>query len=62
MNNHRYRARYNIQGEIHEFWGWYPNDVVASQKLHRKLNKKVGRMVFLSGIDHQVHRVDPVHK
>ncbi len=57
---HRYRARYNIQGEVHELWGWYPNEVVAACKLKRKLETKVGRVVFLEGIDHRVHRVDPV--
>jgi len=57
-DRYRYRACYNIQGEIHELWGWYPNDVVAGQKLKRKLETKMGRKVFLDGIDHQVHRVD----
>ena len=57
---HRYRARYNIQGEVHELWGWYLNEGEARHKLHRKLNIKIGRTVFLyDSIDHQVHRVDP---
>ena len=54
----RYRGRYNIKGEIHELWGWYPNDLEAGRKLHRKLNKEMGRVIFLDGIDHQVVRVD----
>ena len=61
MITHRYRARYNIQGEIHELWGWYINETTARHKLKRKLEKKMGRIVFLDSIDHQVHRVDPVH-
>ena len=55
---HRYRARYNIQGEIHELWGWYADEGEARHKLHRKLNQKCGRIVFLSGVDHEVCRVD----
>ncbi len=62
MTQHRYRARYNIQGEVHELWGWYATEATARRKLHRKLNKKMGRTVFLDGIDHQVHKVDPVSK
>ena len=58
--NHRYRARYNIQGEVHELWGWYANEVIAGQKLHKKLNKKMGRVVFLDGINYEVARVDPI--
>ena len=58
--HHRYRARYNIQGEVHELWGWYPSEGEARRKLHRKLNKKMGRVVFLDGVDHYVDRVDPV--
>ena len=57
---HRYRARYNIQGEIHELWGWYCNEAEAGRKLKRKLESKMRRVVFLDGIDHQVERVDPV--
>ncbi len=57
---HRYRGRYNIQGEVIELWGWYHNEGIARQKLKRKLDTKMGRVVFLDGIDHQVDRVDPV--
>ena len=56
----RYRGRYNIQGEVHELWGWYVNEGEARCKLKRKLEKKCGRVIFLNGIDHQVDRVDPV--
>ncbi len=55
---HRYRARYNIQGEVHELWGWYATEGEAARKLKRKLEKKCGRMVFLDGLDYQVERVD----
>ena len=59
MTTHRYRARYNIQGEVHELWGWYLNEGEAARKLKRKLEKKMGRVVFLDdSIDHQVDRVD----
>lgn len=57
---HRYRGRYNIQGETHEFWGWYINKDEAGRKLKRKLEKKMGRIIFLDGIDHQVVKMDPV--
>ena len=56
----RYRARYNIAGELHELWGWYPSEAEAQRKLHRKLNEKMGRVIFLDGIDYQVERVDRV--
>lgn len=56
----RYRARYNIQGEVIELWGWYATEGEARNKLKRKLENKVGRVVFLDGIDHQVCRMDPV--
>lgn len=60
MTTHRYRARYNIHGQVIELWGWYANEVEAARKLKRKLETKVGRVVFLDGIDHRVSRVDPV--
>ncbi len=60
MTLHRYRGRYNIHGEVVELWGWYPNEDTARRKLKRKLDAKMARTVFLDGIDHQVHRVDPV--
>lgn len=60
MNDrHRYRARYNIHGQVIELWGWYANEAEARRKLHRKLNDKCERTVFLDGVDHYVDRVDP---
>lgn len=55
----RYRARYNVSGEIHELWGWYISEGEAQRKLHRKLNQKMDRMIFLDDIDHQVVKVNP---
>lgn len=57
---HRYRGIYNIHGQVIELWGWYDNDAEAARKLKRKLDKEVGRMVFLDGVDNEVVRVDPV--
>lgn len=57
---HRYRARYNIHGQVIELWGWYANEGEARRKLKRKLDKEVGRMVFLTGTDHDVVKMDPV--
>lgn len=56
---HRYRARYNIHGQVIELWGWYRNEAEARNKLKRKLDKEVGRTVFLDDVQHEVHRVDP---
>ena len=55
---HRYRARYNIHGQVIELWGWYANEGEARRKLHRKLNEKCGRVVFLEDVDYYVDRVD----
>ncbi len=55
---YRYRGRYNIQGEVHELWGWYATEGEGRRKLKRQLEKKVGRVVFLDRVDHNVCRVD----
>lgn len=59
---YRYRARYNISGELHELWGWYPSETEAQRKLHMKLDKKMGRVIFLDGIDYQVEKINPISK